>query len=148
MNGHYNLDGEFVENSPEAEAVNEIIREENAPQTLEDVAKEIQGVMVVNALLNGALQVSTAQVAEMQARIDEMLKIAETMNERVGAVVNSVTITASRATFDNVANRERLNMIANLAKFQHGNNWWFLRLKEASRGDIVLTGEDMPESID
>lgn len=129
----------------EQDAVNEVIREENAPRTLEDIAKEIQAVMVVNELLNRALHVSTEQVAEMKARIDEMIRIANQIEDETDHqawhIVEQITDTGTHA-------ERSMSILAGIRKIRTlvtNVRWDVNRIKQAAQGDNSDEHKDYDE---
>lgn len=142
MNGHDNLEGEFLPTSAEVQAVDEIIRDEEVPITLESIAAEIQAMTTLNHVLNSALNAQIERADELQKRIDEMNRIAAQIvgevDEAAWYIVEGISDTGTHA-------ERSMSILAVMRKIRglvQNTRWDISRIYAASQGDNSRKHQD------
>lgn len=128
-----------------SEVVNEIIREDGAADTLEDVVKEIHGVMVVNELLNHALKHQMERVAAMQKRIDRMIVIANQMEAEQTSYVWQIIEYLTRGGTHRDKDESTLQAIGKIRNMVKGLSWDIQRLTNAEPLDDYSPEQDVDD---
>lgn len=127
-------------------AVEEIIAGEEVDRsTPAEVIAGINAAMKEIESLRELTQTQATHIFELLARIDSMREIAESNLENITNAVNDVIITAGRATFDNLENRNKLDIIHRLARAVAGQKWWVERIRQASTGQSVAVVSEPDE---